>query len=410
MKKTFPLLRLFLVLPAVGLIANTSSSAAAKPAQSRASVENVTFDQCLQSLRPAAAAKGVNTQTMNSYLKNIQPDMKVLDFLDSQPEFKTAIWDYMASLVDQERVDTGLKMISKWKNTLDSVEQTYGVDKTVVAAFWGVESDYGVAMGKRPLLESLTTLSCYGRRQPFFRNELYALLTILQTKEMQREDLKGSWAGAFGHTQFMPRDYLGYAVDFDKDGKRDIVNSVPDSLGTTANYLKHLGWVSGLPWGIEVKVPAGYAGAVDRKQKQPIENWLSAGFELLSPKAVPAGTKLGLIMPAGAAGPAFLVTKNFDAIYGYNPAISYALAVAHLSDRFKGEGSFVTPWPVADLPLSRDQRREMQQLLITLGYDIGTADGAIGEKTIMAIKNFQQSRNLPQTGQATLNLLEALRR
>jgi lytic murein transglycosylase len=274
---------------------------------------------------------------------------------------------------------------------------------------WGVESDYGKNMGKRPLVRSLATVSCFGSRQRFFRGELMATLHILQSGDMPPEALTGSWAGAFGHTQFMPSTFQRLAVDFDGDGRRDIVSSVPDALGSTANFLKRAGWVSGQAWGYEVQLPENYSGPAGRRTRQPLAEWGRLGIRQTDGNALTGKTAAALLLPAGTRGPAFIVFSNFNALYSYNAAESYALAIAHLSDRLRGAGPFRTAWPTDDPGLSRADRRELQELLVARGYDIGAPDGLIGTRTRAAIRAFQTSAGIVADGRAGGRVLNALR-
>ncbi|WP_449192408.1 lytic murein transglycosylase [Thauera sp.] len=373
--------------------------------------DEAAFAACLSGLRAEAAAKGVSRTTFDAHAAGLAPDMAVLGFLDAQPEFITPIWDYMAGLVDEERVADGRAMLAEWRAVLARVEAEYAVDAATVVAVWGVESNYGRNFGSRPLLTSLSTLSCFGRRQAFFRGEFFTTLKIIQDGHVAPERLTGSWAGAFGHTQFMPSTFMRLAVDFDGDGRRDLVDSVPDALASTANFLKRAGWRSDQPWGFEVSLPRGFdtAGA-GRRNKQPMSDWAARGVRRVDGSPLPAGaTPVGLLLPAGQPGPAFLVTRNFDALYSYNAAESYGLAIAHLSDRLRGAGSFVTAWPTDDPGLSRAERRELQQLLIERGHDIGAADGMIGARTREALKLEQLRLGLTADGRAGLRALVALR-
>eukprot|EP01037_Dinobryon_pediforme_P010079 gene10078-10147_t len=365
------------------------------------------FHTCVQGLKAPAAQKGVRAETFASATEGLKPDMKVLDFLDFQPEFKTPVWDYLASLVDEERVTDGKGMMRTWSNALTAAETRFDVDKYIVAAVWGVESDFGRSMGKRPLVQSLATLSCFGRRQAYFRTEFVATLQILEHGDIEPDHLNGSWAGAFGQTQFMPSTFLRMAVDMEGNGHRDIVDSVPDALGSTANYLHKSGWDSDLPWGFEVSVPESYKGPTGRSHKQTMAAYANAGVERVDGQPLGEGNA-GLLLPAGRDGPAFLVTKNFDAIYAYNASESYALAIAHLADRMRGGKDFVTPWPTDDPGLSRAQRREIQVLLNKRGYGVGEPDGAIGTKTKEALADFQQKHGLEVSSRPNLKVLRAL--
>lgn len=365
----------------------------------------------MSQLRPEAIAKGVSAATFDAQTATLVPDMAVIGFLDAQPEFVTPIWDYLAALVDDERVADGRGMLARWDEVLTRVEAAYGVDRATVVAVWGVESNFGRNFGSRPLLSSLSTLSCYGRRQAYFRGEFFTTLKIIQEGHVAPERLTGSWAGAFGHTQFMPSTFMRLAVDFDGDGRRDLVDSVPDALASTANFLKRAGWRSGDQWGLEVKLPRGFdASSAGRRSKQPMSEWASRGLARVDGSPLPTGeTAAGLLLPAGPQGPAFLVTRNFDALYSYNAAESYALAIAHLSDRLRGGGAFATPWPTDDAGLSRAERRELQTLLIARGFDIGEPDGMIGTRTREALQTVQRQFGLMPDGRAGQKVLRALR-
>jgi lytic murein transglycosylase len=374
------------------------------------SAANRDFAACLDRLRAQATQRGVSKATFDTHAAQLQPDLSVLELLDAQPEFKTPIWDYLAALVDEERVEDGRAMLEQWRDVLQRVEERFGVDPATVVSVWGVESNFGRSLGKRPILVSLGTLACMGRRQDYFRGEFLSALKIIDDGHIAPERLTGSWAGAFGQTQFMPSTFLRLAVDFDGDGRRDLVDSVPDSLASTANFLQRGGWRSGESWGFEVKLPPGFdASVAGRRNKQPMPTWVGRGVKRADGEPLlAAGPDRALLLPAGKNGPAFLVGKNFDVIYGYNAAESYALAIAHLSDRLRGGKGFSTPWPTDNPGLSRAQRRELQRLLIERGHDIGEADGMIGTKTRRAIAQEQKSLGIEADGRAGLRILEAL--
>ncbi|HLJ69746.1 MAG TPA: lytic murein transglycosylase [Roseiarcus sp.] len=366
------------------------------------------FASCLAAIRNEAVHSGIRGSVFDQATAGVQPDMKILGLQKNQPEFKTPIWDYLAGLVDDERIADGKDGLRKYARAFALAEERYGVPRTIIAAVWGVESNYGKTMGARPLIQSLATLGCYGERAGYFRGELIAALKIVDHGDIAADRLVGSWAGAFGQTQFMPSTFLRLAVDLDGDGRRDIVDSVPDAIGSTANFLHRAGWRSGLGWGFEVKLPEGYSGPSGRRRKAPMSAWAARGIRRADGRPLGEG-EAGLLLPAGPNGPAFLVTSNFDAIYSYNAAESYALAIAHLSDRLAGGGPFVTPWPTDDPGLSRAERRELQRLLIRRGYDVGEPDGAIGDKTREAIADFQRKIGRPPDGRASVKVLAALR-
>ncbi|HWH38451.1 MAG TPA: lytic murein transglycosylase [Usitatibacter sp.] len=367
------------------------------------------FDACVNELRTEALAAGIRHRTFNRAMRGVQPDASVIEAMETQPEFETPVWDYLARLVDEKRIAEGQARLAQWAPVLDRIEQQYGVDRHIVVAVWGVESDYGRIMGNRPLVRSLTTASCYGERQRFFRGELLATLQIIQGGDMKPEALRGSWAGAFGQTQFMPSTFQRMAVDFDGDGKRDLVASVPDALGSVANFLRVSHWTPGEPWGYEVKIPAAYDGPSGRHQREPLAAWRERGIVRVDGRPLEGEGDAALLLVAGTRGPAFLVFPNFDAIHAYNRSEAYALAIAHLADRLKGGGPIVAAWPVEDPILSRTERRELQQHLIDLGLLEGDADGIVGSRTTAAVKAFQAWNGMPPDGYASARVLKALR-
>ena len=373
------------------------------------------FQTCLANLRSQAIAKGVSGSHYDRYTQNLSPDYSVIERLNYQPEFSTPIWDYLSGLVDDERVQAGQQKLAQHRDVLNRVAAAYGVPAETVVAVWGVESNFGAISGSYPLLQALGTLSCEGRRQSYFRGEFFTTMRLLQRGDVTESQLKGSWAGAFGHTQFMPSTYDELAVDFDGDGRRDLVSSIPDALASTANFLKRRGWQTGQPWGFEVKVPAGMSFSGEgRRNKKSLSSWVNRGLTRADGSALIQGnlsgsSQAGLMAPAGANGPVFLVFRNFDAIYSYNAAESYALAIAHLSDRLMGQSAFHTVWPTDDAGTSRAERREIQRFLLSRGYDIGEVDGLIGDKTRQAIRQEQIRLGLAATGRAGQQILTAFR-
>ena len=374
--------------------------------------EAAQFHQCIAGLRGPALAAGVSAAIFDRLAAALFPDMGVLPLLDRQPEFTLPLWDYLAALVDDERVADGRRLLAEHAATLRAVEQRHGVDPATVVAVWGVESDFGRIQGTRPLLQSLGTLSCFGRRQAYFRSEFHEVLKILQRGDVTEADLLGSWAGAFGQTQFMPSTFNQVAVDMDGDGRRDLVRSAADALASTANFLARAGWRRGQPWGYEVSLPADFNAALaGRTNRRPLSQSLALGVRRVDGGAIdlPADTRSAILLPTGKAGPAFLVLRNYDAIYGYNAAQSYALAIALLADRLRGGDGLRTPWPTDDPGLSRAQRRELQSLLAARGHDIGAIDGAIGARTRSAVSAEQQRLGMSVDGRPGQTLLRALR-
>ncbi|MGE0208552.1 MAG: lytic murein transglycosylase [Lysobacteraceae bacterium] len=396
------LLRIFLL--ALLLLPGSARAAAATDSA---------FAGCLAALRSRAAAEGVPGAAFDRFTDGLAPDASVLTLLDAQPEFTTPIWDYLAALVDARRVAQGREMLAHHAAVLARVEAAYGVDRHTVVAVWGVESDYGQVSGNRPLLVSLATLSCAGRRQAFFRGEFLALVKLLHAGDLSPDGLTGSWAGAFGHTQFMPGTYARIAVDFDGDGRRDLVKSVPDALASTANYLQRAGWKRGERWGFEVRVPKALdASLAGRKNARTLSDWRARGVTRIDGSPLPQSeARAALLLPAGRAGPAWLALRNYSAIYSYNAAESYALAIALLSDRLRGDPPQVAAWPTDDPGLGRDERERLQRLLIARGHDIGEADGMIGTRTRRAIVAEQERlRMTPADGRAGKRILDALER
>lgn len=367
------------------------------------------FSSCVANLKNAAVRSGVSPALANKALDVPEPSERVLRVSKVQPEFKTPIWDYLGFLVDEQRVEDGRAKMQEHDPVLRAAEQRFGVDRHVIAAVWGVETDYGRKIGRNFLPHALATLTCRGgRREEFWRRQLIAALKLVERGDLPLDDLYGSWAGAFGQTQFIPTTYESLAVDFDGDRRRDLVNSVPDALGSTANYLKRGGWRTGEPWMIEVKVPPGYRGPSGRENKAAISTWTQRGVVRADGVPLSGGGQAGLLLPAGPKGPAFLVFKNFDVIYSYNRAESYALAISHLADRLAGYPPFRTPWPTDDPGLSRAERLQLQKLLLANGYDIGEADGQIGPITRAAIAEAEKNLGMPQTGRAGRKIYSAL--
>ena len=397
------------------LIINGQTISSSPSSFNTASTAQNDFQQCLTNLRAQAIASGVTGLTYDRYTQNLTPDYSVIEKLNYQPEFSTPIWDYLSGLVDEERVQLGQQKLAQHREVLNRVAATYGVPAETVVAVWGVESNFGNISGSYPLLQALGTLSCEGRRQSFFRGEFFTTIRILQRGDLTEQQMKGSWAGAFGHTQFMPSTYEELAVDFDGDGRRDLVSSTSDALASTANFLKKRGWQTGMPWGFEVRIPDDMSiGGESRRNKKSLSSWMSRGVVRADGSALIQGnlsssSAAGLMAPAGANGPVFLVFKNFDAIYSYNAAESYALAIAHLSDRLQGNGGFSKAWPTDDAGTSRAERREIQQFLLNKGYDIGSVDGLIGDKSRQAIRQEQIRLGLSPTGRAGQQILAAFR-
>jgi membrane-bound lytic murein transglycosylase B len=369
------------------------------------------FGNCLAGIAPLAERRGVSREAFEQLTAGLTPDLSIMDLLDAQPEFNKSPWDYLDLLVSDERIARGRELLAQSASMFAAVERAYGVDRHILAAIWGVESNYGTKGGDRSVLRSTATLACVGRRRDFFREEFLAALEILARGDVKPDRLIGSWAGAFGPTQFMPSTFKRFAVDFDHDGRRDVVDSVADVMASTANNLKTDGWVPGESWGYEVALPAGFDYLLaDRSKQMTVGQWQALGIKRIGDKPFPrASEKAFLLLPAGARGPAFLMLQNFRVIMKYNPAEAYALAIGHLADRLRGGGPFVQAWPREERALSMSERFEMQQLLAQRGYDIGEPDGLLGPRTRIAIRNFQSATGQIPDGFASTLVLDRLR-
>ena len=369
------------------------------------------FPNCIAGLWPDAARRGVTRANFERFTAGLTPDLSIMDKLDAQPEFTKAPWDYLDLLVSDDRIAQGRALLKQYAPAFAAMERSFGVDRFIVAAIWGVESNYGTKGGDRSVIRSTATLACVGRRRDFFRGEFLAALEILQRGDVPPDRLVGSWAGAFGPTQFMPSSFLRYAVDFDGDGHRDVVDSVPDVIASTANNLRLDGWVSGETWGYEVMLPQHFDYLLAGGARQmTLRQWQGLGVRRADGQAFPRPSdRAYLLLPAGARGPAFLMLKNFSVIMKYNPAEDYALAIGYLADRMRGGAPFVQSWPRDERVLTLDERYQMQQLLAERGYKIGDPDGFIGPRTRLAIRDFQASVGQIPDGFASSDVLDRLR-
>lgn len=367
------------------------------------------FRQCIASLGSPAQARGISRAVYERETRELEPDMRILELMDRQPEFTKAVWDYIDQLVAERRIQQGRELFALHRAIFQRIEQTYHVDPYVVAAIWAIESNFGASAGDRDVIRSTATLACIGRRQEYFRAEFLAALEIVARGDIQRARFKGSWAGAFGQTQFMPTTFKRLAVDFNGDGRRDLVDTVADALASTANNLSKNGWQRGLSWGYEVKLPRNFNYRLaDRNIKKSAQEWAALGVQRVRGQALPQ-TQGYIFAPAGARGPAFLMTQNFQVILRYNPADAYALAIGHLADRIRGGGPFEADWPRGEQVLSRAERVELQEHLSALGLYSGAADGKFDERTRAALAEYQQRSGMTPDAFATVAVLERLR-
>src|SRR6185437_4709200 len=369
------------------------------------------FNNCVAGMWPDAARRGVTRENFERFTAGLTPDLRIMDLMDAQPEFTKSVWDYLDILVSDARLARGKEILATYKPQFDSLERAYGVDRHIIAAIWGIESNFSTQIGDRSVLQSTPTLSCIGRRQAYFKDEFLAALEILNHGDLTPEQMHGSWAGAFGATQFMPTVYKRYAVDADGDGRRDVVDDPADLIASTANNLKKDGWQTGQTWGYEVSVPKDFNYMLaDRTKTMTMAQWDRLGVKRANNQPYPhPAEKAYLLAPAGSEGPSFLMLQNFRVIMKYNPAEAYALATGYFADRLRGGQPFVQPWPRQERELSKAERLELQQLLAQRGFYKGTPDGQFGGETRQALRSFQASIGAPADGFATENMLEQLR-
>lgn len=369
------------------------------------------LDQWVETFRPRALAAGIAPATFDAAFAGLRYNPDVIEKDRNQAEFTRTIWDYLDRAVSDLRVENGRAAIRDNRRLLDRLEATYGVPAEVITAVWGLESSFGANRGDIPVIEALATLAHEGRRGAFFEAQLIDALRILQSGDARLENFTGSWAGAMGHTQFIPSSFHSFAVDFDGDGRRDIWSDDPtDALASTAAYLAKSGWQAGVPWGVEVTLPDGIDYMLaGNGQAKPTADWTALGLRDATGGPLPDIGPAELLLPAGAQGAAFLITPNFRAIERYNTADAYVIAIGHLSDRLAGGGPIRAAWPRQDRALTGEERRELQTRLTAAGFDTGGVDGKIGPKTLNAVRAFQRSLGLVPDGYASPDILQRLR-
>ncbi len=369
------------------------------------------FQKCVKSFWPAAKRAGVSWDTFEKATAGIAHDSEVIEAAKYQPEYKKPVGEYVDRAISPKRLEKGKEKLVEYKELLDVLEKKYGVDRHILVAIWGMESNYGDNKGDKNVIQSLMTLACSGTKAKFARGQFVSALKILQRGDINHEGMNGSWAGAMGHTQFIPTTYTAYAVDHDGDGRRDIWGTIPDALGSTGNYLKASKWKSGPTWGYEVKLPKGFnPRRYSPKTSRSLEQWRKLGITRVNGQPFPrSGDRARLYAPEGTKGPAFLTLNNFRSLLRYNNAPSYALGVGHLADRLAGYGPFVQPWPTGERRLSMEQRMELQQHLTALGHLEGDVDGIIGSGTLEGVRSYQRVKKMAVDGYPTLTILKMLR-
>jgi lytic murein transglycosylase len=370
---------------------------------------NAGFDAWVASFR--ARTTQINPSTMNAAFRNVGFVPEVIERDRNQTEFKRSLQDYLAIAASAERVSKGQAAYARHRSTLDAIERRYGVEGNVVAAVWGLESFFGERRGDIPVISAVATLAYEGRRGEFFEKQLVAALKILENGDITPDRMTGSWAGAMGHTQFIPTSYQLFAVDFTGDGRRDIWSEDPsDALASTAAYLAKSGWTKGQPWGVEVRLPAGFnAGLAGRKSTRSPADWAAMGVRDMDGNVVPNHGAASIIIPEGTGGPAFMTFRNFTAITRYNNSESYVIGVGHLSDRIIGRPAIRGNFPPDANGMRIADRQEMQRLLTAKGFNTEGSDGVIGPKTRAAVSAYQSSRGMAVTGEPSLSLLASLR-
>lgn len=371
------------------------------------------FGAWLNQIKQEAINRGVRAATVESAFAGISPVPRVIELDRRQPEFSQTFARYLNAAVTERRVRDGRAMLARHKALFDRLERRYGVPRRFLAAFWGLETNYGTQLGRYQVVAALSTLAYDGRRSAFFRQELFDALTIMDRGHANPGNMIGSWAGAMGQTQFMPSTFLKHAVDDSGDGRIDVWTNIADALGSGANYLKSLGWVSERTWGREVKLPSGFDAAlasVDTTASdviKPLAEWRAVGVRTADGGPLPqADVEAALVLPAGIAGPAFLVYENYRVILKWNRATFYALAVGHLADRLAGGGPLVAAMPPGE-PLSRGEVTRLQTALVRLGHLGGEPDGVLGGASRAAVRAFQLAAGLPPDGYATRAVIEA---
>ncbi|MBO1520215.1 lytic murein transglycosylase [Oceanisphaera pacifica] len=393
---------------------NTTTAAETNTSTKQAStqpVEQADFNAWRTDFRAKALAKGIKPAVFDRAFKDVTVSKKVIKLDGNQAEFTRQIWEYLDTATSAARVSTGREKAKQLASTLSAIEARYQVDASVILSVWGMETNYGSYRGNTSTIAGLATLAFEGRRRAFAEKQLIAALSILQSGDVTPERMRGSWAGAMGHTQFMPTSYLEYAQDFTGDGKRDIWSDDPsDALASTAAYLKRFGWQHNAPWGVEVSLPKDFDYTqADQSNRQPVSEWQQQGVTTITGQPLPDYGKAAILVPAGAHGPTFAIFKNFYVIRRYNNATSYAMAVGHLAEKIAGGGEFVAKWPREERALSRSEKLELQRALTAKGFSTKGADGVIGPNTIKAIRAYQQSRAQVADGYASASLLEQLK-
>lgn len=369
------------------------------------------FNTCLAELQERAGRENLSPRAVAT-VATMQQQQRVLELDGAQPEFVQTFGQYLNARLSEDRIRRGRELYARHRTFLDELTQRYGVPGQYLVAFWGLETNYGGYLGNMPTLDSLATLACNPRRGDYFSTEFLTALRVMDRESLSPEQMRGSWAGAMGHTQFMPSNYMRYAVDGDGDGRIDLWGSEKDALASAAHFLNQLGWQEGVRWGREVSLPSGFDyGSTGRSHTRPVSEWAAQGILTADGKTLPAADiKASILVPAGHRGPAFLIYDNFAVIMKWNRSESYALSVGLLADRIAGGGALRQPPPADQEALSRKEVEDLQLALNRRGYNAGEADGVMGPATRSAVRAFQRDAGLVSDGYPDRTVLEALER
>jgi membrane-bound lytic murein transglycosylase B len=369
------------------------------------------FRAWIDAFKAEARQQGISAETLERAFAPVKFNARIIELDSAQPEFVKPVWEYIAGVVTEDALRRARQKLREHAALLARVQQRYGVPPEYIVAIWRIESGFGANFGSFNVVEALATLAYAGRRQDFWKSELIAALRIAESGEVPLERLVGSWAGAMGHTQFMPSGYLRLAVDFDGNGKRDLWTSLPDVFASTANHLVKGGWKGNTPFGVEVRLPANFPYELAETQRKPVADWRTLGVTLADGRPLPAWPgETAILVPAGHRGPAFLLSENYRALLDYNNAISYALSLGLFAERLRGGGRIAKAWPTGDRQLGRSEKEELQRLLAERGFDPGKIDGQLGPNSRAAIRAFQKKAGLPADGYAEHGLLELIRK
>ncbi|MDV5389923.1 lytic murein transglycosylase [Shewanella xiamenensis] len=367
------------------------------------------FPTCVANLQARAQREGLSEETINNTVASLQFVPKVIELDQAQPEFSQTFTNYFTKRATDWRVNEGRRLLKKHQVLLDKLAQQYGVQPQYILSFWGLETNYGSYKGKMSVLDSLATLACEPRRSDYFTTELMQALKLKEKYGFDKSTMVGSWAGAMGHTQFMPSAYAKYAIDGDGDGKADLWNSTEDALTSAANFLQHLGWQRNERWGREVLLPNNFSYQhLGAKEAQPLSQWAAQSVRQTNGLSLPAiDMKAALYLPSGHTGPAFLGYENFNVIMRWNRSEFYAITVGHLADRING-GEPLKVAPPEQPRLSREQIKQLQTKLNESGFDVGKPDGVLGRNSTAGIQAFQRSNNMIADGFPSPEVFTAL--